>query len=683
MANATTSTIYITSARLARGYVTASVSSETATTATISWTIKCQQQSAALYGQEAQCFVDGGYVASCEGYITSSSSSWKDVCSKSGTTTVNKTTSSQSVPVAIATRMATVDGYGSVTTDWYWATCYVSVSAKTSYTVSYNANGGSGAPSKQTKWHGTNLTLSTTKPTRTGYTFLGWATSSTATSANSSYDPGDTYSTNAALTLYAVWKANTYTVSYNANGGSGAPSNQTKTYGVNLTLSSTKPTRTNYNFLGWGISASATTVAYAAGATYSANSAITLYAIWELAYWKPKITNLTVTRCNSAGTADEYGTYAKISFGWELCQLLGTNTTATIAISWTGSSASGTGSGTSGTFSKVVGSGALSIESPYTFTVKVTDNTDNTSLDVTLPASSFAIDFKAGGTGVNFGAPAEADGFHCAWPATFDRVHITNTTDSAGTADNDVALIIGTRSGAHISMDTNEINAKASGTTVAQLNLNANGGLVSVGSGGLYANGVIETKNYNSFGSQTTNGDFRSLALINSSNNTYFGHGSYTNSEGSTYYEGNTVRINSKGHIYMTAPSAGLSARQFGVNKVLWSGGAYMNENQTITLSEAISAQPNGIVLVWSWYSTNNTAENFDWIYNFIPKWAAVNQANNGFQIAGFGVDGHMAKYIYPTDTTLRGYTYNDEEFTKGNATFYNNRYVLRYVIGV
>ena len=78
------------------------------------------------------------------------------------------------------------------------------------YTITYNANGGSGAPSNGTKKYNVNYTISSTKPTRTGYTFLGWATSSTATSANSNYDPGDTYSTNAALTLYAVWKINSY-----------------------------------------------------------------------------------------------------------------------------------------------------------------------------------------------------------------------------------------------------------------------------------------------------------------------------------------------------------------------------------------------------------------------------------------------------------------------------------------
>ena len=131
----------------------------------------------------------------------------------------------------------------------------LSVPKLASYTVAYNANGGSGAPSSQTKWYGKALTLSTTKPTRTGYSFQGWATSASGSVA---YASGASYTSNAGVTLYAVWKANTYTVKYNANGGSGAPSNQTKTHDVTLKLSTTVPTRANYTFLGWATSASAT-----------------------------------------------------------------------------------------------------------------------------------------------------------------------------------------------------------------------------------------------------------------------------------------------------------------------------------------------------------------------------------------------------------------------------------------
>ena len=83
--------------------------------------------------------------------------------------------------------------------------CYASysVTTKKQYTVTYNANGGSGAPAAQIKVEGTALTLATAKPTRTGYTFKGWATSATATTAQ--YQPGASYSADSAVTLYAVW----------------------------------------------------------------------------------------------------------------------------------------------------------------------------------------------------------------------------------------------------------------------------------------------------------------------------------------------------------------------------------------------------------------------------------------------------------------------------------------------
>ena len=186
---------------------------------------------------------------------------------------------------------ATYSAGGSFTTNA--STTLYAVWSPNTYTVSYNANGGSGAPSSQTKTYGVTLTLSSTKPTRTGYTFKGWATSSTATSA--SYSAGGNFTTNASTTLYAVWSINTYTVSYNANGGSGAPSSQTKTYGSTLTLSSTKPTRSGYDFLGWATSSTATSINYASGGSYTNDASVTLYAVWEKTNYEFSISNLTVS----------------------------------------------------------------------------------------------------------------------------------------------------------------------------------------------------------------------------------------------------------------------------------------------------------------------------------------------------------------------------------------------------
>ena len=93
----------------------------------------------------------------------------------------------------------------------------VSVPAWTSYTVSYNANGGSGAPSSQTKWKDQALTLSSTKPTRTGYTFKGWGTSASDTTVD--YAAGGTVKadTNKNLDLYAIWQENVLTVKMYSN----------------------------------------------------------------------------------------------------------------------------------------------------------------------------------------------------------------------------------------------------------------------------------------------------------------------------------------------------------------------------------------------------------------------------------------------------------------------------------
>ncbi|MBQ7821677.1 MAG: InlB B-repeat-containing protein, partial [Clostridia bacterium] len=86
--------------------------------------------------------------------------------------------------------------------------------------------------------------------------------------------------TNASATLYAAWTADTYTVTYDANGGSGAPASQTKTHDVNLTLSSAEPTRDGYIFKGWSTNANGS-VEYATGAVYTSDSDVTLYAVWE------------------------------------------------------------------------------------------------------------------------------------------------------------------------------------------------------------------------------------------------------------------------------------------------------------------------------------------------------------------------------------------------------------------
>ena len=292
------------------------------------------------------------------------------------------------------------------------------------WTVNYNANGGSGSPPSQTKTYGSNITLSSTKPTRIGYTFKGWAKTSTG---SVSYSPGSAFGEDNNTTLYAVWEINKYTVSYNANGGSGSPPSQTKTYGQALTLSSTKPTRTNYDFLGWATSSSASAAQYSSGSSYLNNESATLYAVWKLSYWEPKVTGLTINRCDSKGNIDDFGTCAKVVFNWELCQIVGSNSIKSIVVkykittssSWSSTSISATG--TSGKVSSVIAVGALSIDNQYDFQVIVTDSKGGvTTPEGSIGGSAFALDLKAGGKGVSIGKPSTKEGFDVGMRSYFD-----------------------------------------------------------------------------------------------------------------------------------------------------------------------------------------------------------------------------------------------------------------------
>lgn len=146
------------------------------------------------------------------------------------------------------------------------------------YIVEYDANGGSNAPESQTKVHDVDLTLRDSIPSMEGHTFVGWSSNPKATSAE--YNAADIYQSNVDITLYAVWEINTYSIIYDANGGSGAPASQKKEYGNDFIITSGVPTRDGYAFKGWSLSPESTVVSYVEGSIYSDNNGITLYAVW-------------------------------------------------------------------------------------------------------------------------------------------------------------------------------------------------------------------------------------------------------------------------------------------------------------------------------------------------------------------------------------------------------------------
>ncbi len=245
-----------------------------------------------------------------------------------------------------------------------------------SFTVTYNANGGTVSSSSKTvsqsftNWNtaangsGTaynagatysanaSVTLyaqyanpsigSLPTPTRSGYAFDGWYTAATGGTKIT-----DSTKVTANTTVYAHWKANAYTVSYNVNGGTGSIASQTKTHDTNLTLTTTKPTGKSFtvtynanggtvstssktvsqSFTSWNTAANGSGTTYNAGATYSANASVTLYA----QYANPSIGSLpTPTR---SGYAFD-GWYTAANGGIKITETTTVTTDITLYAHW-------------------------------------------------------------------------------------------------------------------------------------------------------------------------------------------------------------------------------------------------------------------------------------------------------------------------------------------------------------
>jgi len=163
-------------------------------------------------------------------------------------------------------------------------TLYAVWNQNATHTISYDANGGTGTIPSQTNAEGMSVSLSANAFTRSGYTFLGWATSNTATLAQ--YAPGSTYTVGSInITFYAVWQSTvtviTHTITYNVNGGTGSMAAKTVNEGSAVSLDANLFTRSGYTFVGWNISAGSGTVLYGDGASYTMGTAdVTLYAVW-------------------------------------------------------------------------------------------------------------------------------------------------------------------------------------------------------------------------------------------------------------------------------------------------------------------------------------------------------------------------------------------------------------------
>ena len=209
---------------------------------------------------------------------------------------------------------ATLNGYSATSSsplyDGTVCVTYTFTCEVTTITVSFNSNGGTVSPTSKTITSGSSIgTLPT--PTRSGYTFNGWYTSS---SGGSRVYTSTTFSNN--TTVYAHWSPNTYTLTFNPNGGTVSPNSKTFNGGSSVGVLPT-PTRSGYAFDGWYTSISGGSRVYA---STTLSYSTTVYAHWS-PIATPKINNCVSVdegvriQWNTVSGAEKYRVYYKNSKG--------------------------------------------------------------------------------------------------------------------------------------------------------------------------------------------------------------------------------------------------------------------------------------------------------------------------------------------------------------------------------
>ena len=212
---------------------------------------------------------------------------------KNSTTITRSSATASSLSTSGDNINLTADYAGNYTFTFNSSTKNLTVTYPTIYKVTYSQTPAAAADAPTTNPSvtsgnsvvaGTSVTF-TAKTAKTGYTWKGWygndAGSGTALSANQAY----TTSITANTTIYAVYTANTYTVAFNANGGTGTMSNQNFTYGTTQNLTTNAFTRTGYSFAGWNTKADGTGTSYTDkqsvnNLTSTNGETVTLYAKW-------------------------------------------------------------------------------------------------------------------------------------------------------------------------------------------------------------------------------------------------------------------------------------------------------------------------------------------------------------------------------------------------------------------
>lgn len=360
-----------------------------------------------------------------------------------------------------------------------------------------------------------------------------------------------------------------------------------------------------------------------------------------VAYAAPKITSFTATRCLADGTENYEGTFLKVAFNYSISSVNSKNANSYVieykpqsGTTWT---ALTNGTGYAVNTSIISAKGLFDVDSSYDLRLSITDSFTTIRGLTEIPTAFTLLDFNASGRGVAFGKVSElTEGVEFALPTRFSH---------AETPSSPIYLQSG--------QDFNDILEPGyyaiPNTAVSATLLNKP--WTATATGGLYV--LVEGDGM---------GKCQIAHRLAKDDGEFYERSYYQNTWGNWY------RIHG------------------GRGKVLWSGGYYMTAAHTINLSEKVSQQPNGIVLVFSRYS-GGEAQNYHWNEFFVSKeWVRRHPGTgHSFMMTNDGLFSLMAsKYLYIHDDKIGGNDVNGQAGTGTSGITYNNAgFVLRYVIGV
>lgn len=377
------------------------------------------------------------------------------------------------------------------------------------------------------------------------------------------------------------------------------------------------------------------------GRSASASSAITV-----IPYSVPNIISFSVNRCNSDGTENDRGVYAKITYQYSVTNLSNKNA-FTVSLNYKKTTDS---QWTSITITpieplyNVSGSNIIAVDDAHSYDISlvVTDSFTSASQSTALSTGYCLYYVRASGKGITFGGIAEDDGFNVKMPTHFQKpVTFGGTMESS---DFHVKQLAHFHNGLREDIPVAESGDCNNFTTGGNYYINSNGANMPVA-----VNGWLTVK---SFGDKSN-----------------------------CYQE----FVTCKGERYQRWRTDGTWSawtRDYG-QKLLWEGNSYMGDSQSVTLAENVSSQKNGIVLIFARFvsSTSNPVDEFS--CHFVPKMAISLEGGRGFS---FHITDHWnqgVKYLYIQNAKIIGNVYNSSSNTIGGSTYTNNYFVMRYVIGV